>query len=255
MNRKRNVRRIAAPSGTGAARGAAAASVLALALQLAGWGGVAAAGGPGEAVHRAVPGRTYLWDFQADTLGQKPAHSTEFGGVWEVAEDSVAAIAGDSTSASRAAAPRRLIRQTQDDDGIAYHYLRFTRPTTEDLDASVRFRIRAGELDPTAGILFQLDPKGTSGYLVRVSGKANELQFHYLLYGRRRDVRYVKVPPIEANTWHTLAISRRRSVMRASLDGTEVMMARDDRFSKGTIGLWTENDTKVDFADLKVVAR
>jgi len=207
---------------------------------------------PASGKERPAPlGRIYTWDFQTDTLGIKPTHATVFGGTWEVAEDSALGSAPDSVPA----ASKRIVRQTQEDDGIAFHYLRFTRPLTEDLDASVRFRIRAGELDPTAGILFQLDPKGTSGYLVRVSGKSSEIQFHYLLYGKRRDVRYAKVPPIEPNTWHTLSVTRRRSVLRASLDGREVLMARDDRFMKGNVGLWTEDDTKVDFAELRVVAR
>jgi hypothetical protein len=194
----------------------------------------------------ARPGKTYVWSFQADTLGQKPAHSIAFGGSWEVAED--------STGIASAAAPRFLI-QSEGDDGIAYHYLTFTRPMLADMDASVRFRIRSGEIDPSAGLLFQMDPKGTSGYLVRVSGKKGELVFHYLLSGRRRDVKFAKIAVPGPGTWHTVTVSRRRSVLRASYDGKEVMAVRDDRFSRGTVGVWTEDDTLADFADLTATVR
>ena len=192
-----------------------------------------------------MPGKTYAWSFQADTLGQKPAHSMAFGGSWQVSEDSTGLVAPVP----------RVLTQSDGGDGIAYHYLTFTRPMLGDMDASVRFRIRSGEIDPSAGLLFQMDPKGTSGYLIRVSGKAGELVFHYLLYGRRRDVKFAKLAPPVPGTWHTVSISRRRSMLRASYDGKEMMAVRDDRFSRGTVGVWTEDDTLVDFADLTATAR
>jgi hypothetical protein len=220
----------------------------------------------------AIPGKTFSWTFQADTLGQKPAHSIAFGGTWAVLEDSIgvaragvvttsADAAWDSAAAAAGdlalggAPPRRILTQSESDDGIAYHYLTFTRPLLEDVDASVRFRIRSGEMDPSAGLMFQMDRKGTSGYLVRASGKSGELVFHYLLYGKRRDVKYAKIEPPAPGTWHTIAVVRRKSTLRAFYDGKELMAVRDDRFSKGTVGVWTEDDTLVDFADLTATAR
>ena len=37
-----------------------------------------------------------------------------------------------------------------------------------------------------------------------------------------------------------------------SYDGKEVLRFRDERFQRGTVGFWTEDDAVVDFADLKV---
>ena len=203
--------------------------------------GAPAGAAPKSKAHMPLPGKVYAWDFQADTLGLKPAHTAAFGGTWQVIED--------STSSTR------LLSQSETDDGVAYHYLNFTRPTLEDLDASVRFRIRSGEIDPSAGLLFQVDPKGTSGYLVRASARSGEVAFHYLLYGKRRDVKFAKIPGLAPGTWHTLGVSRRRSVLKVLYDGQEVMTVRDDRFSRGTVGVWTEDDTRVDFADLTATVR
>lgn len=212
-----------------------------------------------------LPGKVYSWSFQADTLGLRPGHTMAFGGNWQVIEDStevghaVQAALGDS-AAGRDSVPAlppasRLLAQFEGDDGIAYHYLTFTRPTLGDLDASVRFRIRSGEIDPSAGLLFQMDAKGTSGYLVRASGRSGELTFHYMLYGKRRDVKYSKIPALTPGTWHTIGIVRRRTVLHVSYDGKEVMAVRDDRFWKGNVGVWTEDDTVADFADLSATAR
>jgi hypothetical protein len=68
-------------------------------------------------------------------------------------------------------------------------------------------------------------------------------------------VKYAKMPPLAPGTWHTIEISRRKSMLRASYDGKELMAVRDDRFSKGNVGVWTEDDTLVDFADLTATAR
>jgi hypothetical protein len=213
-----------------------------------------------DATGRSTRPKTWTWSFQADTLGREPQHSAVFGGTWEVAVDESAVTAGtaappDSAPADSAvaAARPRVLRQADADDGIEFHYLQFKKPVVEDLVASVRFRVLSGEIDPTAGLLFQLDQKkGTSGYLLRVSGEKNRLIAHYILYGKRRDLRSEEIPPLEPGAWHTLSIARKGSVMTAIYDGVVRFQLRDERFRKGTVGLWTEDDTVVEFADLTV---
>jgi hypothetical protein len=232
---------------------------LALAAIVLAAGPAAAARGARE--HMPLPGKVYAWTFQADTLGQKPTHSMSFGGSWQVVEDStsLAPVAAAADSDSMATPPpvpaRRLLSQSEADDGVVYHYLNFTRPTLADLDASVRFRIRSGDIDPSAGLLFQMDPKGKSGYCVRAMTRNSEIAFHYLLNGKRRDVKFAKIPELVPGVWHTIAVTKRRSLIKISYDGQSVMEVRDDRYTKGTVGVWTEDDTLVDFADLTATAR
>jgi hypothetical protein len=183
--------------------------------------------------------KIWTFTFESDTLGQAPPHTVVRGGDW--------AVEADSTAPSG-----RVLRQRNDDDGVAWHYIQLTRPSLEDVAVSVRFRIDSGEIDPSAGVLFQLDPKARSGYLVRLSGKTHEIAFHYLLLGKRRDLRFTKIDWPEPGTWHTLAVRRAGDRLAVLYDGREVMRARDERYRKGTIGLWTENDSVVDFADLEV---
>lgn len=206
--------------------------------------------------------RSWSWTFEADTLGRPPVHTGVFGGTWEVTQDSLSAApthadsgaaSGPDTSGGAAPAPSpRVLRQTETDDGIEFHYVQFTKPVLRDVAASVRFRIRSGQIDPTAGIMFQLDTKGRSGYLVRVSGQKEAVIAHYLLYGKRRDLKMAKIEPPAPGTWHRLGITRKGSVLTVLYDGEERFRVRDERFRKGTVGLWTEDDTVVDFADLQV---
>jgi hypothetical protein len=146
----------------------------------------------------------------------------------------------------------RFLRQKEGDDGITYHYLQFPKPHLKDLEASVRFRIRSGDIDPTAGIAFHLDAKGRNGYVVRVSGAKGEIVAHYLIFGKRRDLRVATIDPPEPGAWHTLGVRKQGSVLEVTYDGASIFRIRDERFSEGNVGLWTEDDTIVDFSDLTV---
>ena len=186
-------------------------------------------------------GKTWTWNFAADTLGLAPTGSRVYGGTWSVELESDSVLAGP-----------RFLRQKEADDGITYHYIQFPKPHLKDIEASVRFRIRSGDIDPTAGIAFHLDAKGRNGYVVRVSSAKGEIVAHYLLYGKRRDLRVATIDPPEPGAWHTLGVRKQGSVLDVTYDGGSVFRMRDERFSEGNVGLWTEDDTIVDFADFVV---
>ncbi len=215
---------------------------------------------PSWAGKREPRGRTWAHDFQADTLGMAPSGAVVMGGTWVVLEDSSAAPtdagapASDPGLADARRAPR-LLRQTSGEEARALNWIRLQKPTLDTGEFSVRFRIRSGDIDPSVGILFQIDPKGRNGYLVRVSGADDELIAHYLLSGKRRDIKMqkMKAPPLDE--WHSLGIRRERERIVVLYDGAEKMILRDERFTRGTVGLWTEDDTVADFADLKITAR
>ena len=190
--------------------------------------------------------KSWSWTFEADTLGKEPNNSGLATGTWEVAS-----LASDSLAAGGAAGGR-ILRQVEGDDGADYHMLQLKKPIVNDLVASVRFRVVSGEVDPGAGLLFHLDDKARNGYLIRVSGAKGRVVAHYIIYGRRRDIRYASIEPPKLGEWHTLSVSKKKSVIVVSYDGTECLRFRDERFKRGTVGFWTEDDAVVDFADLKV---
>ncbi|HLQ65875.1 MAG TPA: hypothetical protein VK123_01430 [Candidatus Limnocylindrales bacterium] len=199
-----------------------------------------AAASVAQSAKNPLPGKKYTWSLAADTLGLAPTFTRAAGGTWAVVED--------STSGTR------LIRQLEAEEGIVFHVLQFLKPSLADQEMSVRVRIRSGEIDPSVGIAFQLDAKGKNGYLVRVSGKSRELIAHYLINGRRRDIKYARIESPRLDEWHTLAVRRVGSVMEIRYDGALLMKLRDERFERGNIGLWTEDDTVADFTDLTLTS-
>lgn len=215
--------------------------VAALALVL--WTAVAGEALAADAPRKpAGPGKTWQWTFEADTLGLPPNATRTSGPGWSVLEDSTEAGAG------------RILRQSESDEGIGFHLVQFSKPLLANQEVSTRVRIRSGEIDPSVGIAFQLDAKGKNGYVVRLSGKRRQLIAHYLLNGKRRDLKYAKVDPPEPGTWHTLAVRRVGHTMEVRFDGELKMKLRDERFSSGNVGLWTEDDTVADFRDLNVTS-
>ena len=196
---------------------------------------------------RVPKGKTWTWSFAADTLGHAPAECLVLGGRWEVVADSSAT--GDTIPAAR------FLRQAENDDGESFHYIQFRKPVLRDLTVSVRFRILSGEMGPSAGVAFQLDPKGRNGYLVRVRSDRQDLAAHYIIYGKRRDLKFAEIEPPAPGAWHHLQVERKGSLLIASYDGVERIRVRDERFRDGAIGLWAEDDTVVEFRDLEVTSR
>jgi hypothetical protein len=200
-------------------------------------------------------GKTWVVDFRSDTLGIAPPGAVVMAGSWAVLEDSTAAPGDSLASGASGASGPRVLRQRSGDDAVASNWIRFEKPTLKRCEVSVRFRVVSGELDPGAGIVFELDAKGRNGYLVRVSGATNEVVAHYILAGKRRDIKMQKIDPPALGTWHTLGVRREGIWITVLYDGKETMKLRDERFERGTVGLWTEDDSVVDFADLRLTAR
>lgn len=196
---------------------------------------------------KVVKGKTWTWSFAADTLGRPPGECLVLGGDWEVVADS--SSPGDTTAAAR------LLRQTEADDGVSFHYIQFPKPVLNDVRVSVRFRILSGEMDPSVGIAFQLDAKGRNGYLVRVRAENADVAAHYLIYKKRRDIKFAKIEAPAKGAWHELAVERTGSELVVFYDGVEEMRVRDERFRSGAVGLWTEDDTIAEFRDLAVTSR
>ena len=200
---------------------------------------------------KAPRGKTWHFDFRSDTLGIAPPGTVVMAGAWAVLEDSTAA----GGAADSAGARSRVLRQRSDEDAVASNWIRFLKPMLETCEVSVRFRIVAGELDPGVGLLFHYDAKRKNGYLVRISGASEEMVAHYILNGKRRDIKFQKMTIPAPGEWHTLGVRREGVRITVLYDGKELMALRDERYDSGTVGLWTEDDTVADFADLTVTAR
>jgi len=120
-----------------------------------------------------------------------------------------------------------------------------------DATARVRFRPVAGVVDASAGIIFRAqDP--LNYYVVRPNALEPNFRIYIVKDGVRTELASLDVAPPERGTWHEFTVTFRGPVLRATLDGTHVVEARDATFASGWCGLWTKADSVTLFDDLQV---
>ena len=117
--------------------------------------------------------------------------------------------------------------------------------------ASVRFLPVSGVTDASAGIIFRAqDP--LNYYVARPNALEDNFRIYIVKDGIRTELGSVTVTPPPKNTWHTFEVTFHGPTFRATLDGKDLVEARDETFTSGWCGLWTKADSVTLFDDLKV---
>ena len=106
---------------------------------------------------------------------------------------------------------------------------------------SMRFKLVAGQLDQSAGFLFNL--KANGDYLtVRFNGKEDNVVLWAFNKGKRRFVkRGSENVPLQMNTWHSLQISVKGTALAASLDGKHLLDYTLAEPVSGKVGVWSDS--------------
>jgi hypothetical protein len=121
-----------------------------------------------------------------------------------------------------------------------------------DATASVRFCPISGVADASGGIIFRAqDP--LNYYVVRPNALEDNYRIYIVKDGVRTQLGGIQVTPPKRGTWHVFEITFRGPNFRATLDGENVVEARDETFTSGWCGFWTKADSVTLFDDLKVV--
>jgi hypothetical protein len=118
--------------------------------------------------------------------------------------------------------------------------------------ATVRFMPLAGIADASGGIVFRAQD-ALNYYLARPNALEDNFRIYVMKDGVRTQLATLKVTPPEPGTWHVIEVEFKGPVLRATLDGKDVVEARDETFLSGWCGLWTKADSVSLFDDLRVV--
>ena len=70
----------------------------------------------------------------------------------------------------------------------------------------------------------------------------------------RRPLNLIKEVPatLERGRWYTFKVDARGGHFTAYLDGKQMFAADDGSLAKGRIGIWSQNDSKVSFDNIKL---
>jgi pyruvate, water dikinase len=136
----------------------------------------------------------------------------------------------------------------------AYHYFPLAIAKAGNLSkgkAEVMVKPLSGIIDQAGGLAFAI--RDWANYFVfRVNALENNAVF-FEFHNNKRLQRSEIETPIASGFWYNLRIETVDKVVRAYLDGLQVLEYKADRDLGGYVGLWTKADSVTLFKDLKIL--
>lgn len=174
-------------------------------------------------------------NFENDHPGKPAEGYNQTAGRWEVVQDG-----GNRVFAQLAKSPDAAFNVTLRTSNV------------RNIDARVRLRSVAGELDRGGGIVWRArDLKNY--YIARFNPLENNFRVYKVVDGKRTQFATADVPG-DAE-WHTLRVTMFEDKIACYLDGKKYLEATDSTFTgPGMYGLWTKSDAHTYFDDFSVKA-
>lgn len=207
------------------------------------------------ALGTSLPAAELRLNFADFTVNEKPRgfESRLSGegqsGDWRIVMDEVPPLLAPLTGQAPAVTKRAVLAQLSTDaTDERFPLLVYQGETFADFKLSVRFKIVSGKEEQMAGIAFRLQDE-KNFYVIRASALGRNVRFYKVVNG----VRSQPIGPaveVAPGIWHELAIQCKGTVIRAALNGQDVLPPlNDSSFSTGRIAFWTKSDSVSYFAD------
>lgn len=185
------------------------------------------------------PKPAWRWDFEDAAAGGLPAHYRSVLGTWAVRDD------------AQAWNGKRVLLQsgkvTEKD---------FTRVVMDgyncyNLQMRIRCRFDSGNIDQAAGIMFRVQDE-KNYYLARANALEQNVRLYRVVDGERQRLGGDSKIPMDSGRWYTLEIRAMGDQLAVDWEGRTLVTASDDRYKKGTIGLWAKADSVSAFDQVEV---
>ncbi|HYZ63079.1 MAG TPA: hypothetical protein VE650_11550 [Acetobacteraceae bacterium] len=121
----------------------------------------------------------------------------------------------------------------------------------QDLEASVRFKPVAGNVDRAGGLAVRLRD-ADNYYVARANALEDNVNLYRVLNGRRQQIQGVAAK-VSSGQWHLLALTAQGTRLAVSFDGKALFTAEDRTFTGlGKVALWTKADSVTRFDSLEI---
>ena len=111
-------------------------------------------------------------------------------------------------------------------------------------------RTRAGEFEQAMGLIWRFQDE-QNYYMVRANSSEQEVTLFKFVDGARKSIEKSRHMTIPMNKWHMLRAEFVDGTIKIILDGYPVFTATDKTFpNAGAVGVWTKNDSYVEFDNL-----
>lgn len=213
---------------------------------------VAAAAAPASSAAAKSDGAK-TWDFDHDRGYLMPQDWTAVSGNWKVLIDSDAPSEPNTLGLPGYGLPRTKQVMLWIDSFFSTHYLlAISNDTTEysDFSYEAAFKPWGGAWGSYAGLVFRYtDPQNY--YVLAAACPKDYLALYRMSGGQLNLIKEVPAT-LERGRWYTFKIDARGGHFTAYLDGKQMFEAQDGTIAKGRIGVWSQNDSRVSFDNLKL---
>jgi len=201
----------------------------------------------------ANSGNSTSLDFDHDRAYQTPADWTEVSGQWRVLVDRDAPSEPNALGLPGYGLPHVGQTMLWVDSFFTTNYLvAIPKDTTEYTNFSYEasFKAWGGAWGSYAGLVFRYsDPQNY--YVLVAAAPKDSLTLYRMSGGRLNPIKEVAVP-VDRGRWYAMKVDARGGHFTAYLDGTKMLEADDVSLAKGRIGVWSQNDSKVSFDNIKL---
>jgi len=193
------------------------------------------------------------WDFDHDRGYSKPRDWTAVAGDWRVIIDFGAPSEPNVMGLPGYGLPHTSQVKLWLDSFFNTNYLvAITRDTTEynDFSYEASFKAWGGAFGSYAGLVFRYtDPQNY--YVLAAACPKDTLALYRMNGGKLNLIKEVPAT-LERGRWYTFKVDAHGGHFTASLDGKQMFAADDSSLAKGRIGVWSKNDSRVSFDNIKL---
>src|SRR5580704_15082991 len=206
-----------------------------------------------DAANSANSNGSKVWDFDHDRGYSTPQDWTVVAGEWRVLIDRDAPSEPNTLGLPGYGLPHTTQVKAWFDSFFSNSYLLATpKDSTEYTDFSYEaaFKPWGGAFGSYAGLAFRYtDPRN---YYVLAAASPKD----YLALYRMKDGQMVLIKQVpaelERGKWYTFKVDARGGHFTAYLDGARMFEADDAALAKGRVGVWSQNDSRVSFDNIKL---
>ncbi|HZO82008.1 MAG TPA: family 16 glycoside hydrolase [Candidatus Binataceae bacterium] len=202
-----------------------------------------------------APGASKSWSFDHDRGYLMPGDWTAVSGNWKVLLDMHAPSLPNTLSLPGYGLPRTKAVMLWIDSFFSDTYLlAIPKDSTEYSDLSLQADIKpwGGAWGSYAGLVVRYtDPQD---YYVLAAACPKDYVALYRMSGGRLTLIKEAPAELERGRWYALRLDARGDHFSAYLNGKQLFEAQDSGLAKGRIGVWSQNDSRVSFDNVKVTA-
>lgn len=145
----------------------------------------------------------------------------------------------------------KVIAQLAKNKGDYYNLLILEKPGYENFRMSVRVRSVSGKEDQGGGLVWRY-MDNNNYYIARYNPLEKNFRFYRVVNGNRKQLKS-EFSDIPSGVWFTLTIEMIGNKISCSINGSKIIEATDDTFTKpGRVGLWTKADAVTYFDDMTI---